>query len=197
AAPDRGGERASRAAAPRRGPAARPGDLVREASARSAAAGMDRAPHGARADRAVGGPGSPGAESHASEPRSDRGRGPRPPGTAGVAGDGAALHAERRLAVRLLPSQRRRGHPTLSRSRSLQGDRPHRRARDPLLAGRHPRARRQRKGCPRMTEHRTDQSPASAPAPASRRRWIVILLVAVAVAVGAYRFWSPAGGATS
>jgi multidrug efflux system membrane fusion protein len=48
-----------------------------------------------------------------------------------------------------------------------------------------------------MTEHRTDQSPASAPAPASRRRWIVILLVAVAVAVGAYRFWSPAGGATS
>jgi len=48
-----------------------------------------------------------------------------------------------------------------------------------------------------MTEHRTDETTASAPPPAPRRRWIVFLLVALAVAVGAYRFWSPGGDAPS
>src|SRR5262245_46428772 len=47
-----------------------------------------------------------------------------------------------------------------------------------------------------MTQHRTDQTTAGVPPPTSRRRWIVFLLVAVVVAIGAYRVWSPAGGAT-
>ena len=49
-----------------------------------------------------------------------------------------------------------------------------------------------------MTEDRPDPGPVGAPPrPASRRRWIVVLLVGVVAAVGAYRFWSPAGGTTA
>src|SRR5262245_31348810 len=96
--------------------------------------------------------------------------------------------------MRLLPAQRSRGHSTLPRDRSIPGDRAHRRARHPDLPGRHPRSRRQRKGEPRMTEHRTDQTPGAAPPAARpRRRGLVILLVAAAVAVGAYRLWSRSG----
>src|SRR5262245_2679118 len=96
--------------------------------------------------------------------------------------------------MRLLPAQRGRGHSTLPRDRSIPGDRAHRRARHPVLPGRHPRSRRQRKGEPRMTEHRTDQTPGAAPPGAApRRRGLVILLVAAVVAFGAYRFWFRSG----
>src|SRR5262249_2098254 len=126
---------------------------------------------------------------------------PRAARTGRHARDGAVVHAERGLAVRFLPQQRRGGHPPVSRNRSLEGGGADRGSRHAVLAGSHPRTGEQRKastrrkGSTRMTENGLDQAPAGAPAsPKPSRRWIFVLIAAVVFAVGAYRFWSPNAG---
>ena len=94
---------------------------------------------------------------------------PRPPRR-----DRPPVHAERRLAVRLLPQQRRDRHPALSRARAGQGDRAHRRPRDAVLAGRHPRTARNGKAATH-DENGPDQADRRAVSRRRRRRWIVLI----------------------